>query len=163
MRRMRRLRARLLASRSGIRSPAYSAIFFPRRKWTVAKQPLPLIGDLRIERPCASFTGYHCTTTRNEFTAAAPEAFAEVPEKNETALRSSAKTSAPSAVNLLRLSSPFAAPHSEAISIPPVGRLLFCLLAPDWVAPTVTPAARMAIGGRERLYSACNRPKGWSA
>src|SRR2546422_10808820 len=69
MRRMRRLRARLLASRSGIRSPVYSAIFFPRWKWTVAKQPLPLIGDLRIERPCASFTDHHCTTTRNEFTA----------------------------------------------------------------------------------------------
>src|SRR5258707_6578516 len=47
--------ARRWASRSGMRSPVYSAILRRRRKLIVAKQPLPLIGDLRIESPRASF------------------------------------------------------------------------------------------------------------
>src|SRR6202158_4198013 len=56
--------ARRWASRSGMRSPVYSAILRPRRKLRVAKQPLPLIGDLRIESPRASFRfiWQHCTT-----------------------------------------------------------------------------------------------------
>src|SRR5689334_4488893 len=55
MRRTRRFRARFCASRSEIRSPVYSAIFFPRLKGLVAKQPLPLMVDLRMARPGASF------------------------------------------------------------------------------------------------------------
>src|SRR5258708_30977082 len=55
--------ARRWASRSGMRSPVYSAILRPRRKQIVAKQPLPLIGDLRIESPRARFRfiRQHCT------------------------------------------------------------------------------------------------------
>jgi len=40
----------------------YSAIFRRRLKCVVAKQPLPLITDLRIVRPCARFMRSHCTT-----------------------------------------------------------------------------------------------------
>lgn len=61
MRRMRRLRARFCASRSEMRSPAYSAIFLPRLKGMVAKQPRPLILDFPMVRPCASFIARHCT------------------------------------------------------------------------------------------------------
>src|SRR5438105_5739764 len=58
--------ARRCASRSGIISPVYSAIFLRRRNAWVAKQPLPSIGDLLIERPGASlsFTSRHCTRYR---------------------------------------------------------------------------------------------------
>src|SRR5436190_18676762 len=68
MRRMRRLRPRFVASKSEMRSPVYSAIFFPRGKVLVAKQPLPLIGDSWMASPGASriFIKKHSTTDRFE-------------------------------------------------------------------------------------------------
>src|SRR5438876_6415276 len=56
MRRCRRPRARFLASRSEIRSPVYSAIFFRCANRLVAKQPRPLILDFLIESPGASMS-----------------------------------------------------------------------------------------------------------
>jgi hypothetical protein len=66
MRKCRRPRALFMASKSEIRSPAYSAIFFRCSKVFVAKQPLPLIGDFLIARPGASlsFMQVHCTRLR---------------------------------------------------------------------------------------------------
>lgn len=66
MRKCRRPRALFMASKSEIRSPVYSAIFFRCSKVFVAKQPLPLIGDFLIARPGASlsFMQVHCTRLR---------------------------------------------------------------------------------------------------
>src|SRR5882672_6955844 len=63
MRKCRRPRALFMASKSEIRSPVYSAIFFRCSKVFVAKQPLLLIGDFLIARPGASlsFMQIHCT------------------------------------------------------------------------------------------------------
>lgn len=57
-----------MASKSEIRSPVYSAIFFRCANVFVAKQPLPLIGDFLIARPGASlsFIQTHCTRHRTE-------------------------------------------------------------------------------------------------
>lgn len=48
-----RLPPRRCASASEILSPVYSAIFLREGKLAVEKQPLPLISDLPIARPCA--------------------------------------------------------------------------------------------------------------